>query len=210
MSKSTPNHKEIELISANIRGFYSKRLIIEHLLTQSPKIAVFTKTHFDAKTASTHINILNYSVELCSRVPNHKKSCGGGVCIFYPSDLNCRVITKSSNIIFEALTIIIKNKKQDDIMITALYRPPGYCNQFPNKFAEYLSTLPCNMKHIITGDFNLPDIDWFNLTSKSNVNISFLDHISHYGLFQNVFTPTRGIVRFQSRVFRLRDLFPVL
>ena len=78
---------KIKLLLSNVRGFQSKRSQLEHILSIEPTIVVLKETFLKVDTNQQDIEIPKYECQLSSRVPNLKKSGGGGVALFYPEKL---------------------------------------------------------------------------------------------------------------------------
>ena len=94
----------------------------------------------------------------------------------------------------------IKTREGKRMTLVAYYRPP---NRTDNQYLQDTSQEFQRLKQksgksilMIAGDFNLPDIDWQSLSTKSNhyperVNKTFLDIIADTDLEQQVDFPTR-------------------
>jgi hypothetical protein len=106
----------------------------------------------------------------CTAYRNDRGSLGGGVFILVNNNIiateQVQYITKC-----EIEWIKIKLKDAKDLLIGAFYMPHRNINDL-NEFQTSLDTITMeNDKNIIlAGDFNCPDIDWINMTSKIHAN----------------------------------------
>ena len=131
------------------------------------------------------------------QIPNYKlftknrPSRGGGVAIYCKSNLNPIEINTSNDINVEHLCVQI-NANSNKTNINVIYRRPSQSLEIDTKMYDSLQGTINNIDTIILGDFNLPQIDWANLTyveSESERLISFVDNNF---LHQQVTEPTRG------------------
>ncbi len=118
---------------------------------------------------------------------------GGGVCIFVRSSLNAAPISLSSE--FSALELVAcdicsgSNKQR----IVCVYRPPSDSASNAKLLRRCISTL-CDVPYpvCVTGDFNLPLIDWTNFgCPEDGVHDVLLDCFLSNCLIQYVSAPTR-------------------
>jgi hypothetical protein len=124
------------------------------------------------------------------------KSDGGGVCAFICKSLEfCQIelVDKFENlellcfdVYFPVLTV----------RFILLYRPPYYDPLSKAYMHDVLSCLDhldtCEWPTIITGDINLPEIDWSLYTAPNDdVHLPFLERMINNGFSQLVTEPTR-------------------
>ena len=189
-SNTLPSSKYKFLLS-NVRGFLSKKSQLELLLASFPTIAVFTEIFLSDNCSPNDVKIPCYESRICCRVPNQRKSSGGGVAIFFPDNLYCEQVGIHSSLEFDAITCFLQNEDKEKILITAVYRGPGICPTFCTKFHEYIDSIRKSCPHVITGDLNMPDIDWKNLTAQNGMSRGFTDIAVQKGWKQLVKSPTR-------------------
>ena len=94
---------------------------------------------------------------LLSRQSTH----GGGIMIVVAISISSRLVFSSESIIMLAMELYLSLK----VLLCCLHAPPS---SSPTYLASVLSTvnsLSTNNDTIIAGDFNLPDINWHNLTT---------------------------------------------
>ena len=78
------------------------------------------------------------------------------------------------------------------VRVCNFYRSP---NSSPNHLLELLTRNKNIFEHeqiILLGDFNMPDVDWVNLTSTNDEYSAFVRYSSEKHLTQKVLLPTRG------------------
>jgi len=70
--------------------------------------------------------------------------------------------------------------------------PASALDQYDNLFS-YLAEI-ANENSIITGDFNVPDINWNTLTAPSHTSSLFCDLVYHLNFTQHIDTATHNIL----------------
>ena len=113
------------------------------------------------------------------------------------TNLTSELIYKGENA--ETLFCKIQTKGKKPLIIGVVYRPPSYKSNFDENICKDLFHVFNKNKQAtfwITGDFNLPDIDWENNQINGNkysyeTNSKFLDLFHDLGLEQVVKVPTR-------------------
>ena len=104
-----------------------------------------------------------------------RQSRGGGVLIAVSSSVaSCKL---PSPLDVEAIAVkITLNKLQ--IIVCNCYIPPNSGDSYLDTLLTFLSNLiSSHDRVIITGDFNLPDINWYFLTGHSSSSNSFCDFV---------------------------------
>ena len=77
--------------------------------------------------------------------------------------------------------------------ICIAYRPPNMSTLENTAMMTFLdSKFHENVNWLLLGDFNYPNIDWFQQTSTVAQEETFLDFANEHNLTQHVLTPTRG------------------
>jgi len=121
----------------------------------------------------------------------------GGVLFTCRNDIQCTQLT--FNISCEVIACKVKCKNCNLLIVVFIYRPPHrdllYMQNLCNVLQEIITS---NIGYTIwlTGDLNLPDIDWNSLSVTSHcypmsINNHFLDLTGYSGFTQLVDTPTR-------------------
>ena len=80
------------------------------------------------------------------------------------------------------------------VAAAVFYRPPDSSDRFFDEFEAFLNSVETtegNKKLLILGDFNLPKIDWKNLTTCSPTELNFCETLKDFYLSQMVLSPTR-------------------
>ena len=95
-----------------------------------------------------------------------------------PSPLNLEVVS-------------VKLQLKSPIIICLICIPPKSCSTYYINFCSYLNDiLTLNIKTILLGDFNLPDINWDSLSGQSSHSSIICELIFKFNLAQFVTTPT--------------------
>ena len=197
MNATLPEHKSSNLqsmvhfnarsLSANLDILYSNLLLLKHKFS----IIAVTETWADANTENA-INISGYNKIMKPR-DKHVASRGGGVALFYSSDLAINVkqrhdISGPENII-ECLFVQISQTQLSvkDIIVGVVYRRPGTSmTDFNETFAVLLSKINAeNRPCYILGDFNI------DLLNTNNCNQLFLNSLLSSGFYPVIDRPTR-------------------
>ena len=187
----------IPIIVLNSRSVKSdsKKLDLEYLIhsQSSLPIVCITETWLRPNDPNTYLPLSKLFV--VHRV-DRASGRGGGVAILIPKGLNSYVISRHSLLPndFEAIWVrLVFVKKSIDISV--VYRPPQASVQSTESLLTFLGsnfspTTPC----VIVGDFNFPNINWSNLSSKSTLKgeDKLLEFVIYNGISQLVNFPTRG------------------
>lgn len=163
------------------------------LLSEDPHVVCITETWLNSDVSSDCIVPPGYTMLRWDR-----DSRGGGVAIIVKSSLSVSTITSEMpesvwcKIMFSGAAYVIG----------AIYRPPNTSSDFLDKLNEFLfSHVTRSTRLVMTGDFNLPHIDW-GLTTPGHTEISsaekLLDIAFFYNLRQVVGQPTRISPQSQS------------
>ena len=156
-----------------------------------------TETHLKSYHLDAEVHIPGYT---CYRADRTSRACGGAATYLHNS-ITVEETKSFSNSYCELVAIY---SKEANIVIAGIYRPPSA--PF-DKFDECLSTLQQFINGIqrtpvlhITGDFNLPFINWTNSSIDTGCSISLSDRQSALALLnfneecllqQEVLEPTR-------------------
>ena len=187
--------QELRTIITNFQSIRNKVVETQVLIEDvDPDIIVGTETWLSNDILSSEVLPTNYNVFRRDRNDSH-----GGVLLAVKNDLVCTPIYTSKN--SELLAIKLQVSKSRSIIITAVYRPPNCTSEDQAKdLVDQLHQLRqdhCKSDFWIAGDFNLPDIDWENLTIRSHqypahMSSNYLNIPASCGVEQMVTTPTRG------------------
>ena len=117
---------------------------------------------------------------------------GGGMAVYIKNEFQTTLFELTSN--SESLFLKINNGKAH-LFLLVVYRPPNDkdATLLPLLFDEVIKIVEAQNDYlVICGDFNLPDINWTDLTCCGTYNISlpFLSKACDLGLEQHVFEPT--------------------
>ena len=116
-----------------------------------------------------------------------RESRGGGVLIAVSNSVASSMLPSPPEL--EIITVKFRIN-QFEAVICNCYIPPNTADTLFVTLLRYLSNLLSNHNRvIITGDFNLPDINWSSLSGHSYTSNTFCDFV-YDNLFQLVDTPT--------------------
>jgi hypothetical protein len=77
------------------------------------------------------------------------------------------------------------------ILCFCVYVPPGSNGDYYVALFSYIRSLPITTHNVIIyGDFNFPDVNWFTMTSSTDVSAQFCDLLFDLILSQLIFTHT--------------------
>lgn len=141
-----------------------------------------TESVFDQEILPTNFNIFR----------KDRQSRGGGVLIATKSSIPVSVVhSDPSNNVLEIFTIRLNLSKP--VTLSCAYIPPNPSDSYMH---DLISNLSCIVQSnpstdiIITGDFNLPDINWDTLSSTSTSSNALCDFIFDNSLTQLIDQPT--------------------
>ena len=114
------------------------------------------------------------------------------------SSINCSWISLPNTT--ESVTCKIQAEADKTLLVLTVYRPPNTDEVYMQNLCKLIEDLYIKYKEAIiwiTGDFNLPNIDWdlYSVTDNAyplNICNLLIDAFNLGGFFQLVDTPTRG------------------
>ncbi|XP_065942060.1 uncharacterized protein [Magallana gigas] len=187
--------KILRLISLNFQSNKNKVLETEVLVENSePDIIVGTKTWLNNNIFSAELLPSTLNIFRRNRADSY-----GGLLIVVKNDLVCRPIFTSKD--HELLCVRLQPTRRKSIIIGAYYRPPNTTCEDNARMAEaeISKVRSDNPKSYfwLTGDFNLPDIDWTTMSINSylypsKMSAEYTNIPGDCGVQQLVNTPTRG------------------
>jgi hypothetical protein len=173
--------------------------LIENERLNQHKIPFFalTETWLKSYIADAQLHIPGYCISRCDR----DKRVGGGVLLYSHEDIPVSSSETYDDTFCQAMFTVFHTAK---MCVATIYRPP---NASSTSFNGVLNFLRKNISDLdddsyqlcITGDFNLPSIDWISNTvssggsSESSLSASaLLSFMSDHLLNQYVLSPTRN------------------
>jgi len=169
---NTSNHSNTQnsfkLISTNFRGLRSKKDSFMHLiLSESPNFIAGTETWLNSNVYNNEIFPQDYQVFRVDRADGH-----GGVLFVCHKTINCVQIPLHSQCAFR-----INLSDGQTLIILTLYRPPNREVQYMENICKVIEYLCIeNAVLWVTGDFNLPNIDWrLYTTTRSTYPVELCD-----------------------------------
>jgi len=126
-----------------------------------------------------------------------RDNLGGGVLALVDTTISACNVSLSD--IFSALELVCFDVFMPLLTVRFIlcYRPPKYDTGATNYLSLMLRCIEqltaSKLPTILVGDFNLPHVDWVNMTASSDqFHQQFLDCIVHNGFLQYVVEPSRG------------------
>ena len=144
-------------------------------------IICVTETWLTDQLSNTEILPTNYTL-----FRNDRHSRGGGVLIAVSNDVPSRLITCHTDIELLSVEINLSPK----LLVVCLYIPPNCSYDYQHKVLTSLQLLPTDCDVILTGDFNVPDINWSTFSANSSFSISICNRLSAQNYVQMVMEPT--------------------
>ena len=120
-----------------------------------------------------------------------------GICMYVKSSLNVTETSFDGSVFKEQLWLRMALPSSDSLLLGCLYRSPSGNAEEDVREIGKLFSLAVNSGHshiIITGDFNLPQIDWglgLSTAPLSHCSHAFVDIVNDCFLHQHVDQPTR-------------------
>ena len=210
LATSSPSHKsknrykprgprkQLKVLVVNFQGLRDKTADLACCLEQhSPDIIVGTETNLNNSINSSELFPEGYSV--LRRDRTFGRASRGGVLIGFKDDL---IVTPRPDLETDCeitwATVQIQGSKQ--IFVGSFYRSHTF-----GSTTDYIDQLRNSLDKIdrskgnqiwMAGDFNLPDINWDNMSLKpnasySNLSKNFLEIVADFGFEQMVDKPTR-------------------
>lgn len=176
--------QQLRILSLNARSIVNKIDELELLLlSYNAQLVVISETWLSDKISSDEIVPPGYKLYRRDRV-----SRGGGVAVVAKENIAVTFMDQIPN--HESLFLNVKILGFT-FLLCAVYRPPDAADSYLEELYDFL--LPHrNRNVIITGDFNLPDIDWKQFRSEKYATCNVvLDILLAMNLDQVVQEPTR-------------------
>ena len=193
---------ELNILVINFQSLKNKVLEFRHMVSdEKPDVIIGTETWLHPNIKNTELNLDEYEIYRKDRQNNKK---GVGVMIAVKGDLNSENINNK----YESETIFCRIKlnstPKKEIIVGSIYRPPNSDLETSVKICKELTSIKNQNKNAIfwvAGDFNLPNIDWDTVSSKTTntIDTHFLDTIDILGWTQ--------IIKFKTLKNNTLDLF---
>ena len=153
----------MEIYYQNIRGIRTKlQKLRESAALYSYDIYFLTETWLDGNIKSAELGLDNHKIHRCDRSSSTStKKKGGGVLIAVDSKLPSRKINTKNNDIEQLF--VLTNTPSGKLILGCVYFPPTSDSLMYQKHCEdieLLFTKYPEAKFILTGDYNLPNLEW--------------------------------------------------
>lgn len=184
----------------NCRSVLNKATELEGmLLSHDPDIVILTETWLNESVYDSEFVPPGYSVYRKDR-----ESRGGGVCVLFKNSLKILSMPDVSDI--ECIFCKAYSGKVRYVL-GAFYRPPSSSVAVLERLRNYLSVhVKPDDRIILSGDFNLPNVDWPNflvLNQSDESGEAMLDIAFTFDLLQVV----EDFTRIQGNSKSILDLF---
>ena len=180
----------LKILYTNIQSVFSKiNELAVQAVDQCPDIILLTETWCNASTSNATLAIPGYQLETELRTDriDTANGIGGGLLVYIKLGLRILPCDKFRTNEFNQFCCFKLQTRGEPLTIVLVYRPPkaGYKN------TENLCNILKNLeKHtIIVGDFNLPDINWIEMTSATRGR-PIMEVANEENLEQMVYFPT--------------------
>ena len=184
----------------NFCSYLSKKDLFTNLLNsfENPIDIIFgTESWLTNDVSNAELNLDEFNIHRRDRTLG-TKSGGGGVFVGIRKKFNSILIAKGK--VSETIFVKVPILNKAPLIVCCAYRPPDFshdqCLQMCNEIREIKDKFKKSV-FWLSGDFNLPDIDWTSSTITNHqysnpINQLFLDLANDLGLSQTVEQPTRG------------------
>lgn len=155
----------VTILNLNCRSVVNKVEQLEGILCSlDPDIAVLMETWLNEDIYDSEFVPINYRV-----MRKDRDRRGGGVAILFKHFLQVFGMPDTPGVESVFCNFYINDIKY---ILGAVYRPPNSAVANLESLREYMYTqLRQADKLILTGDFNLPNVDWSSFSSRSTTNI---------------------------------------
>ena len=174
----------------NVRSLRYKRDELENIIKENaPDVVGVTETWLSEDIASSELGIPGYSVERTDR----KADKHGGVMLYIRHSWSILQVSRSrgADNLWELLKCTVRTALGRALQIVVVYRSPRSTD---DSWIQILLEASQCATAIIMGDFNLPTIDWENLTCVAGsppIAHRVLDLVLEGIFTQHILQPTR-------------------
>lgn len=189
------NINELKVLTINFQNICNKREVFENLINSSdPDIIIGTETWLKPNILNSELPKSHHIVARKDRKDGH-----GGVIIATKVTLLCNEIEINDHDT-ELVAVKVCCIGNQSLIVTSAYRPTNedadYAVNMCNAFTDMVRSNK-NATIWISGDTNLPDINWKDMSVEGRnyskqLNQTVLNTINDLGLEQAVDFPTRG------------------
>lgn len=180
----------------NARSLANKSAELEEtLLLYDPHILAVTETWLNSQISDSEVVPPSHKI-----IRRDREGRGGGVALILKNDINCFLLEDIPN--HESVFCQLSYRSVS-FLFGVVYRPPKSSVEYMELLSGYLERmLRGGQKFILTGDFNLPTIDWNTLSVSASQDTAsaqiLLETLFFHNLKQLVMTPTRVADNTQS------------
>ena len=187
---SAASDKQLNIVYFNARSIKNKMDEFKIFVYQNkPDIIGIVETWLNEDQLDSELEIKDYKFLRKDR-KNEFKSQGGGIIIYYKSELSMVDITVDFNSNIDHVWVKVYTSSSKPISMGFFYRPPDSTEEQEKFLIDMISKYKTR-NTILIGDFNYGDINWKNNTAGS-VGKKFLKVCTELSLCQCVKNKTRG------------------
>ena len=187
---SAASDKQLDIVYFNARSIKNKMDEFKIFVYQNkPDIIGIVETWLNEDQLDSELEINDYKFLRKDR-KNEFKSQGGGIIIYYKSELSMVDITSDYNLNIDHIWVKIYMSSSKPISMGCFYRPPDSTEEQEKFLIDMISKYKTR-NAILIGDFNYGDINWKKNTAGS-VGKKFLKVCTELSLCQCVKNKTRG------------------
>ena len=157
----------------NARSLCNKTALLQNYLAdKKPRVVAITETWATPDTPDGIYAVSGYKLSRADRIDKR----GGGVMIYVHDDVCSSEVLFNSYVEFEYLCCKFLAADGHQVGFLCIYRPPNITSTGDMNLIKLIETfLNQNFRyHIITGDFNMPSVDWKSFSSPSKFS-PFID-----------------------------------
>ena len=197
MIKKNKEYLPLNIYNFNAQGLSSKFAILSDFIAENdPDVITITETFLTDDVKKEEFCPPNYIPFRKDRVLSdypegtYKNPARGGVLILVKGSLN----PEPANNSVDAEIIWIKINPLEKVywLVGCCYRPEVAEEIMFEKICESINKNVDTTNVVLTGDFNLRNVDWEKLSSSRNIDNVFIDTILDNSLNQIIDTSTRG------------------
>lgn len=181
----------INALYSNFRSLKNKPIFYQTVQTQTYKLILCAETWL--KPTDSNHSLIGSSPYQIIRSDRASRKGGGVAALIHNSipfvPVNTPKVTQVDIISFD----IVGPTTDPVLRIILIYRPPSTTVEYSRRLIEVLYELTSvHQPSVITGDLNLPEVDWVNSVSASTIGNDILSLTVSANFQQLVNTPTRG------------------
>ncbi|CAI2738740.1 unnamed protein product [Dicrocoelium dendriticum] len=179
---------KLSCMYTNAQGLLSKinELRLRQVANAWDLISI-TETWLHQEVTDAEVEIAGMSI-----IRNDRPSRGGGVLLYYRSDLQCTIVEDLETHVTDSLWCRLRLRHNDTCLIAIVYRPPTSTLEMDSCLIRGLNRVTrTRYSHtLISGDFNLHNLE-VSASPSEQFKADLQELIANIPLYNHVTTPTR-------------------